>query len=119
MSAVCGYAGPGETGSSHWLKLWNTQESDWVRQGPDDDIELESIQILSQMLFSLGNNHLSLLCFHGDVGGNFSPDPSPLQEVSGRLMSPLMAAWTAVFCFFRCSMVFLSSFSSESYNTTT
>lgn len=41
---------------------------------------------------------------------------SPLQLSSGVLMTPLMAAWAAAFCFFRSSIVFLNSFSSESLN---
>lgn len=38
----------------------------------------------------------------------------PLQLSSGVLMTPLMAAWAAAFCFLSSSMVFLNSFSSES-----
>lgn len=41
---------------------------------------------------------------------------SPLQLSSGVLMTPLMAAWAAAFCFFSSSIVFLNSFSSESLN---
>lgn len=41
---------------------------------------------------------------------------SPLQLSSGVLMTPLMAAWAAAFCFFRSSIVFLNSFSSESWS---
>lgn len=40
--------------------------------------------------------------------------PLPLQLSSGVLMTPLIAAWAAAFCFFSNSMVFLNSFSSES-----
>lgn len=40
--------------------------------------------------------------------------PLPLQLSSGVLITPLMAAWAAAFCFFSNSMVFLNSFSSES-----
>lgn len=46
------------------------------------------------------------------------PVLSPLGTSSGVLMTPLMAAWATAFCFFRSSMVFLRSFSSESCSET-